>query len=88
MRRVGQARKRDANEKAIVSALEAAGCVVLRVSGVGVPDLFVWHPRVGWQPLEVKAPKGKLTQAQMVQLAPFHVVRSEAEALALFGVQG
>ena len=36
----------DANQQAIVAALEAAGCAVQSLAGVGqgVPDLLVWVP--------------------------------------------
>ena len=40
-----RAAKRDAAEPDIVSALEALGCVVWRVSGKGLPDLIVFHPK-------------------------------------------
>jgi hypothetical protein len=46
MRRVGQARKRDANEKPIRTALEAAGATVTPISGEGAPDLLVRFSRV------------------------------------------
>lgn len=35
------ARKRDANERAIITALRAAGCAVTQLEGAGVPDLAV-----------------------------------------------
>lgn len=82
MRRVGQARKRDANEKAIVEALEAYGAVVFRISGVGCPDLLTLY-RGQWLPLEVKAAKGQLTEAQVSArtTAPYPIVRSVDQAL-------
>lgn len=85
MRRVGQARKRDANEPEIVRALEDIGCTVLRVSGPAVPDLLV-HVRGRWLPIEVKAKGGKLTPAQeaLYQHAPYPIVTSPDEAVALF----
>lgn len=65
--------KRDAAEPAIVSALEALGCVVWRVSGKGLPDLVVFC-RKGRNPdgsirrttfvADVKGPKEKATPAQ------------------------
>jgi hypothetical protein len=41
-----RAAKIDANQQAIVAALEAAGCAVQSLAGVGqgVPDLLVWRP--------------------------------------------
>lgn len=68
-----RAAKRDSNEPAIVSALEAHGCVVWRVSGKGLPDLVVFYPhfrRVGGGTrcrtfvADVKGPKEKATPAQ------------------------
>lgn len=41
MRRVGQSRKRDANEMAIVKALLACGAQVLRLGSKDAPDLLV-----------------------------------------------
>lgn len=86
--RVGQARKRDFGEAAIVSALESIGVTVRRVSGEGVPDLLC-HSRGIWLPIEVKRPRGHLTPAQkaLYQLAPYPVVERPEEALALFGVR-
>lgn len=55
------AAKADANQPAIITAIEAAGWeahVVRRPC-----DLFCWHPRYEiWQPLEVKDPT-KVTKA-------------------------
>src|SRR3990167_2789797 len=88
MRRVGQTRKRDQNEVAIVQALEAISVTVLRLSGKGCPDLLCCRQGV-WLPIEVKRPRGRLTPAQRaVRLAaPFPVVESVEHALALFGVR-
>ena len=49
------ARKRDANEKAIVRALEAAGASVTRLGDPGVPDLLVGYAGSTFL-LEVKLP--------------------------------
>ena len=98
MRRVGQARKRDANEPEIVAALERIGVQVFLVSGDGIPDLntydarrrAIWRGvRHMWLPVEVKRPRGKLTpsQASTKQRAPFPVVETVDQALALFGVR-
>lgn len=84
--RVGQARRRDANEPEIVDALETIGVQVWRVSESGLADLLTF--RAGrWLPIEVKMPGGKLTPAQIAvrRTAPYHVVETVAEALALFG---
>lgn len=88
MPRVGQARRRDWNETAIVSALRGVGVVVYRLSAPGVPDLLTYSRGV-WLPIEVKKPRGKLTPAQKDTRAdtPYPVVETVAEALALFGVK-
>jgi hypothetical protein len=63
--RVGQARKRDTNEPAIVEALTQLGAVVFRLSAPGCPDLLVgW--RGNWLPMEVKSATGTLTPMQQV----------------------
>jgi Holliday junction resolvase len=79
MPRVGQARRRDANEADIVRALRAAGADVTPVSGKGAPDLIVrYRGRV--YAFEVKAPKGTRTEAQEESQWP--VIRSVDEAFA------
>lgn len=54
---VNYAKKRDANEPAIVKALQAVGATVVKLNGPGQPDLLV-----GWRGstylLEVKLPLG------------------------------
>lgn len=77
--RVGQARKRDANEKAIVKALEAAGCHVTRVSGKGAPDLLVRYHGQLWG-FEVKSATGKRTGAQ--EHTQWPILRSIDDAFA------
>jgi hypothetical protein len=88
--RVGQARKRDANEKPIVQALERIGVRVRRISEKGFADLVCLSPRTGHVVLlEVKSSSGKLTREQIRYSNdgwPVIVVRSTAEALAVFGV--
>lgn len=67
-----RAAKRDAAEPAIVSALEALGCIVWRVSGKGLPDLVVFCPKSrapdGFRRrtfvADVKGQKEKATPAQ------------------------
>lgn len=86
--RVGQARRRDANEASIVDALEEIGVKVYRLSEVGLPDLLTYHHREGLRLIEVKMPGGKLTAPQETtrRFLPIAIVESTAEALALFGV--
>lgn len=86
--RVGQARRRDANEADIVEALRDVGAQVHIVSGPGAPDLLVGF-QGRWIPIEVKTPKGALKPLQVKQqqsAMPFVIVRSVAEALAAIGV--
>lgn len=88
MRRVGQARKRDANEAEIVAALRAFGARVLHISGPGAPDLLVGF-RGRWYPMEVKTAKGTFTKLQAEALVngyePFAVVRTVDDALGAIG---
>lgn len=83
----GRGRKRDANEAGIVRALRDIGCTVRQISGEGVPDLAVYSRGV-WRLIEVKMPGRPLKPAQQALYvqAPFPIVHTEAEALALFGV--
>lgn len=80
--------RRDANEPAIVDALEAIGVVVHRLSAPGLPDLLTWHPREGLRLIEVKMPGGSLTVQQQTtrERTPFAIVESVTDALALFGI--
>lgn len=82
MRRVGQTRRRDSNEKLIRAALEAAGAHVLAISGKGAPDLLIVF-RGACYGLEVKAEKGTRTAAQ--EQTRFPIVRTPAEALRAIG---
>lgn len=87
--RVGQARKRDANETPIVKALERIGVRVHRISSKGFADLITYSPKHGVVLLEVKSKVGKLTAAQVEHRDdgwPVIVVRSVAEALHAFGI--
>ena len=63
MRRVGQARKRDANEAQIVQALRQCGASVIRLSEPGVPDLLVLFQR-RLLLMEIKTARGRATSAQ------------------------
>lgn len=83
MRRVGQARRRDVNEKPIRKALEAVGAHVTPISGKGAPDLLVRFQGRLWA-FEVKSQKGQQTEAQLETEWP--IVRSVEDALAALGV--
>lgn len=83
-----RAAKRDANEKAIRTALEAVGATIVAVSEQDAPDLVVGFRGVNtW--LEVKTDKGELKPGQ----ADWHqwwrgqvaVVRTAEEALKAIG---
>lgn len=76
------AAKRDANEKAIRTALEARGVHVTPISGKGAPDLLCRF-RGALYAFEVKAEKGRQTAAQAVTDWP--VIRSVEDALKLLG---
>jgi hypothetical protein len=96
--RVGQSRKRDGNEAAIVRALRQISVDVWRISAPGLPDLIT-HFRGRWLPIEVKHKRARrslsdhkgrsLTPAQCAtyRIAPFPVVETVQEALELFGVR-
>jgi len=86
------ARKPDANQADIISALEKVGALVedMSLMGGGFPDLVVGYKRCLFL-LEVKTLHGKLNSLQK----PFHkkwmgynihVVRSVQDALAVIGV--
>ena len=79
--RVGQARKRDANEAEIVEALRRCGCFVIGLSGHDAPDLLVRWGDALWIPMEVKSKAGKVRPGQAD--AKYPIVRSVDEALAL-----
>lgn len=89
MRRGGQGKRRDANEKAIIAALRVVGATVQQLSGIDVPDLLVGHHGVNFL-LEVKMPKGELSDGQFEWVKTWRgrevwVVRSPDEALAAIG---
>ena len=94
--RMRRAAKRDANEVPLVAALRAIGCLVVAISGKGVPDLLVWTPfqrrlvlleiKDGSKPPSARA----LTPAQVEfhaewADAPIFVVASLEEALTAVG---
>lgn len=86
-----RAARLDSNHHAIVDVLVAHGVTVqpLTAVGDGCPDAACWF-RGRWTLLEFKAPKGKLTPAQIKWRARFQnastVVRTEAEALSAVGI--
>jgi len=84
MRRVGQARRRDANERSIVDALRRCGASVIRLSEPGVPDLLVLFQRRVVL-MEIKTARGRATSAQEARSRegwPSVTCRSIDDALA------
>jgi Holliday junction resolvase len=83
-----RAAKRDANERGIIDALRDVGATVVQLSDTGVPDLLVGFRGASYL-LEVKAPRGTLTDEQTAFLALWRgqvaVIRSVDEALAVIG---
>lgn len=87
MRRVGQTRRRDANEAAIVQALRQVGASVIRISEKGAPDLLVFY-RGGLFLIEVKTKSGAATIAQEATSAqgwPVVTARTVDAALTAIG---
>lgn len=85
--RVGQARKRDANEAEIVKALRKVGASVIRISEKGAPDLVVFYRGIV-SLLEVKSRLGAATMAQDATKAqgwPVVTVRSVDDGLRAVG---
>jgi AmiR/NasT family two-component response regulator len=83
-------RKPDANQKAIVDALEAVGARIFDLSGVGggCPDIAVLKPNKRDVVLmEIKTDKGDVneTQRRTHQEWPVVVVRTVEEALRAIG---
>lgn len=84
MRRVGQARRRDANEADIVDALRQVGANVTPISGRGAPDILVrFQGRL--YGFEIKGATGKRTEAQ--QDTQWQIVRSVDEVMKALGVR-
>jgi len=87
MRRVGQTRKRDTAEAAIVAALHQVGAQFMRISAPGAPDLLVLFRGRVWL-LECKSPSGRATIAQEAMKVagwPVIVVRSPLDAVEAIG---
>lgn len=75
----------DGNHTAIVHALRATGCRVLSLASVGkgCPDLLVLDPQGVLHLVEVKSPRGKLEDDQVVfhERWPVHVARTAQQAV-------
>lgn len=75
------AKRRDANEREIITALETRGHLVKQDDFV---DLVVQRPDGKIVLLEVKTANGRLTNKQMDDIAAgwlFHIVRTPEEAI-------
>lgn len=87
--------KESAIQSEIISALRRLGAIVCSTSSWGrpttvtrgTPDLFVWHCG-HWYALEVKSPKGTLSEEQkeLVDIGAVQVVRSVDDALGALGM--
>lgn len=82
--------KRDANEPLIISALEARGFVVKRLSAKGCPDLLIARKGSMWL-AEVKTAKGSFSVAQQEWLRDWPgptpiVLRTVEDAMRFPGV--
>lgn len=78
------AAKRDGTEAEIIGAFERFGCVVVRLSQTGLPDLLVRAPDGRAALVECKAPRGTLTPAQVTfqqKWGVVPVVRTPEEAV-------
>lgn len=86
------AAKIDKNQPEIVAALRSAGISVQSTAGMGkgFPDLVAANSDGKVWLIEVKGPKGKLTDDQILWIESWrgvvHIVRSADEALKLVGV--
>jgi hypothetical protein len=81
--------RRDKNEGEVRGHLRACGYLVWAIHGVGTGDLLVWG-RGFFSVVEVKGPKGKLTDAQKQwllaftgQRAPVFIARSGEDAVRM-----
>lgn len=83
--------KVDANQAEIVKALRQVGMSVLSLApmGKGCPDLLVADDD-SYFLIEVKGPKGKLTDDQVAFIADWrgvvHIARTVDDALAIVGL--
>jgi hypothetical protein len=86
-----RAARRDANERAIINALESVGATVMQVSEKGFPDLVVGYLGITWL-MEVKAPGKGLTADQQDfhkawRGSRIHVVESVEQAFRAIGLE-
>ena len=79
-RRGGAGKRRDANEAAIIEALEAMGAQVWQLSGRAAPDLLVWYRQRPYV-FEVKTATGRRRPSQVG--TPWPIIRSVSDALTV-----
>jgi hypothetical protein len=81
--------KRDAIEPDVIKALAQIGVTCEIISSPGAPDLACHRDDMGMMiaMVECKSDGGRLTRRQKAWKLPRHVVRSVAEALAIFRVR-
>ena len=88
-----RAAKVDANHAEIRDGLGALGVYVIDTHrlGDGFPDLVAWTLEVGWQLLEVKTARGRLTKAERELQeqcpGPIWIVRTLEDAAAKMGLE-
>lgn len=88
-----RAAKTDTNHAGIRDGLRASGAFVIdtHALGDGFVDLVAWTWQAGWQLLEVKMPRGRLTKDEIklhgVCPGPIWVVRTLEEACDIMGVE-
>ena len=83
--------RKDGNHDEIVAAMRRVGCFVQSLASIGdgCPDLLVADDD-SYFLIEVKGPKGKLTEDQVAFIADWrgvvHIARTVDDALAIVGV--
>lgn len=87
---------RDGNEDPLVALAERLGGHVMMC---GPLDFWLWQPRTGWLPIEVKRPKREGTKAELTPLqkrfiswcnlhgAPHHIWRSDSDVFKTMGAK-
>lgn len=91
-----RAAKRDSNEREIIEALQELGAYVIQESNVDlytvVKNTHLITPEFLWLPMEVKTPKGRLTDYQIklhgeLKAIGFDmpIVQTENDALRVIG---
>lgn len=81
--------RRDANHHEFVALAKQLGAFVIDTSQLGhsAPDAFVHYGRLGWFPVEIKAPGGTLSTGQkdLQQQVPIVTWRSREDVYRTLG---